>query len=205
MAASPAVARRDAGRAPTLGSICEARAFDVACRGEASLRRRPRRAAGAAVRPPGYVRRRSPRAGWRPSRSSSGAGASSAFACGRATRRIGCHHLLWAGSAAGLAAALAPDAVAPAQAPGGRARRRATATSIAALVGPRRAARRHAAAGAGDRRSVAAADRGQRRRDHGGTAVAARPAADSPVDRMRRARAQRRGGPELPAGAARAQ
>src|SRR3954471_11450101 len=30
---------------------------------------------------------------------------------------IGCHHLLWAGSAAGLAAALAPDAVAPRKRP----------------------------------------------------------------------------------------
>lgn len=48
---------------------------------------------------------------------------------------IGCHHLLWAGSAAGLAAALAPDAVAPHKRPA-TARVTGYRYSAAALVEP---------------------------------------------------------------------
>ena len=132
MAASPAVQGATLV-AHDLGPICEARAFDVACRGEASLEgglaalqallfgrldtfgadRRER------LSPVEVVVRRRRVVGLR---------------VRPRDETIGCHHLLWAGSAAGLAAALAPDAVAPHKRPAA-ARVTGYRYGIAALVG----------------------------------------------------------------------
>ncbi|HXU00001.1 MAG TPA: hypothetical protein VN903_03365 [Polyangia bacterium] len=115
MAASPAV-HGAAHVAHDVGPICEARAFDVARRGEHCLEgglaalqallfarlelfgadRRER------VTPVEIVVRRGRVAGIR---------------VRPRDETIGCHHLLWAGSVAGLAAALAPDAVPPQKRP----------------------------------------------------------------------------------------
>ena len=133
MAASPAV-QGAALVAHDVGPICEARAFDLACRGEASLEgglaalqallfgrldtfgadRRER------LSPVEVVVRRRRVVGLR---------------VRPRDETIGCHHLLWAGSAAGLAAALAPDAVAPHKRPVA-ARVTGYRYGIAALVGP---------------------------------------------------------------------
>ena len=133
MAASPAI-HGAAAVAHDVGPICEARAFDVARRGEYSLEgglaalqamlfarlelfgadRRER------LTPAEVVVRRGRVAGIR---------------VRPRDETIGCHHLLWAGSAAGLTAALAPDAVAPHKRP---AAPRVTGYryGIAALVEP---------------------------------------------------------------------
>ena len=117
---------------------------------------------------------------------------------------IGCHHLLWAGSAAGLVAALAPDAVAPHKRPAA-ARVTGYRYGIAALVEPDALPAdmpsRLLAIGDPSR----AADRGQRRRDHGRTADRRAIPRRIPLWIECGVPAQpRRGGPELPALAARA-
>jgi phytoene dehydrogenase-like protein len=133
MAASPAVHGATlAGH--DVGPLCEARAFDVACRGEAALE------GGLAalqallfgrldtfsadrrehVTPVQVVVRRRRVVGLR---------------VRPRDETIGCHHLLWAGSGAGLAAALAPDAVAPHKRPAA-ARVTGYRYGIAALVSP---------------------------------------------------------------------
>jgi phytoene dehydrogenase-like protein len=133
MAASPAI-HGAALIAHDVGPICEARAFDLGCRGEASLEgglaalqallfnrldtfgadRRER------VTPVEVVVRRRRVVGLR---------------VRPRDETIGCHHLLWAGSAAGLAAALAPDAIAPHKRPA-PARVTGYRYGIAALVTP---------------------------------------------------------------------
>ena len=116
---------------------------------------------------------------------------------------IGCHHLLWAGSAAALLAALSPEALAPHKRPTpARVDRIPLQPGRARRAG--RAAGGHAVAAAGGRRSVARAHRGQRRRDHRRPAESARPAAHPALGRVRRARESRRGRRQLPALAARA-
>ena len=200
--ASPAV-HGAALVAHDIGPIGEARAFDVARRGEHTLRGRPGRPAGAAARPAGDVRRRPARApdagrGRRPPRPRRGR----ARAAARRDHRLPSPAVGGLGGGAGRGAGARRRRAA--QAPGGRARHRIPLRHRRARRA-RRAARRTCrprllAIGDPSR----AADRGQRRRDHRRTAVAARSAADSALDRMRRARAPGRGGPELPARAARA-
>jgi phytoene dehydrogenase-like protein len=133
MAATPAIHGATLV-AHDVGPICEARSFDVACRGEVSLEgglaalqallfnrldtfgadRRER------VTPVEVVVRRRRVVGLR---------------VRPRDETIGCHHLLWAGSAAGLAAALAPDAIAPHKRPAA-ARVTGYRYGIAALVTP---------------------------------------------------------------------
>ena len=95
---------------------------------------------------------------------------------------IGCHHLLWASSAASLVAALEqPPRALTARAAG-------RGLSLRDRAARRRARHPGGDAGAhpGDRRSVARADRGQRRRHHRRPAGRRRPAR-ADVGRMQRA------------------
>ena len=151
MAASPAV-HGAALVAHDVGPICEARAFEIAA-GASRVRRRPGRAAGAAVRPAGDVRRRSPRApDARRGRRPAPARRRRSRAAARRDHRLPSPAVGGLGGGAGRGAGARRRRAA--QAPGGRARDRLPLRHRGAGR-TRGAARRHAAAGAGDRRSVA--------------------------------------------------
>ena len=116
---------------------------------------------------------------------------------------IGCHHLLWAGSAAALGAALAPDVVAPHKRPPA-ARVTGYRYSVAALVEP------EALPADMPSRTLAIGDPSRPMTEDNAVAITVGPPMardsrrDSDLGRMRRARPPGRGRTELPARAARA-
>ena len=165
MASLPAV-HGTAFVAHDIGPIGEARAFEIARRGQPRLRGRPGGPAGAAAGAAGDVRRRPPRAAdarrdRRPARPRRR----------RARAPARRDHRLPSPAVGGLGGRRWPPRWRPrrspaAQAPAARARDRLPLQHGRARRAGR-AAGGHAVAAAGDRRSVARADRGQRRRDHG--------------------------------------
>ena len=164
MAASPGRPRRGPGRARRGPDLRGAR-VRMARRGQPTLEGGLAGTAGDVFVAAGDIRRGAARTRDALSRSSSGAAVWRACACGRATRPSAAITCCGRVRRPRWARRWRPCRRA-AQAPARRARHRIPLQHRRARRA-RGAARRHALTHAGDRRSVAPADRGQRRRDHG--------------------------------------